>query len=119
MALVVQTPSRFGNLVTEMEDEEDLFEIDLEAVNSIPPPKYYWGSYCANTTGTALLANCLLPAADISSAVPASASVTSVMNASGQPVSGRQGSLPVPEPVPLGKLLQLPYSSVLAYYSRK
>ncbi|KAI4348977.1 hypothetical protein L6164_009636 [Bauhinia variegata] len=53
-----------------MEDDEDLFEIDLEAVNCMPPPQY-WDSYCTST-GSALLANCLLPISDISSAVPAS-----------------------------------------------
>lgn len=47
---------------------DDLFEIDLEAVNTIPPP-YYWES-CFTRTGNTLLANCLLPIADVSSAVP-------------------------------------------------
>ncbi|KAH7554062.1 hypothetical protein ACOSP7_028958 [Xanthoceras sorbifolium] len=56
-------------IVVDMEDEEeDLFEIDLEAVDSIPPP-HYFESYFTATTNT-LLANCLLPISDVSSAIP-------------------------------------------------
>lgn len=51
----------------EEEDEGDLFEINLEIVNEIPPPQYY---YFTATTNTTLLANCLLPVADVSCAVP-------------------------------------------------
>lgn len=51
------------------EEEEELFEINLEAVNSIPPPQYYWESYVTATSNT-LLANCLLPISDVSSAIP-------------------------------------------------
>ncbi|KAK6942611.1 hypothetical protein RJ641_027988 [Dillenia turbinata] len=52
-----------------MEDEEeDLFEINFEALNDMPPP-HYWESY-STTTGDALLANCLLPISDLSNAVP-------------------------------------------------
>ncbi|XP_034694843.1 coiled-coil domain-containing protein 1 [Vitis riparia] len=50
------------------DDDDDLFEINLEAVNTIPPP-HYWES-CFTRTGNTLLANCLLPIADVSSAVP-------------------------------------------------
>ncbi|KAK2655313.1 hypothetical protein Ddye_008365 [Dipteronia dyeriana] len=59
-------------LATDMEDEEDdLFEIDLEAVDSIPPVPHYWESYFTATTNTTtLLANCLLPISDVSSAIP-------------------------------------------------
>ncbi|KAL7137388.1 hypothetical protein ABFS83_10G088400 [Erythranthe nasuta] len=56
----------------EEDDDEDLFEINLEIVNKIPPPQYYfWDSYFNFTTSSsALLANCLLPIADVSCAVP-------------------------------------------------
>ncbi|KAF8403270.1 hypothetical protein HHK36_011371 [Tetracentron sinense] len=73
-------------------DEDELFEIDLELLNNVPPPTYwenyptptgnsflamvnkipqptYWESF-PTATGNALLANCLLPIADVSSAVP-------------------------------------------------
>ncbi|KAF5750501.1 hypothetical protein HS088_TW03G00838 [Tripterygium wilfordii] len=50
------------------EDEEELFEINIELVNRIPPP-HYWESYFTATSDV-LLANCLLPVADVSSAVP-------------------------------------------------
>ncbi|KAF7818782.1 uncharacterized protein G2W53_024237 [Senna tora] len=66
-----------GTLEIAMEEEEDLFEIDLEAVNALPPP-HYWESYysCSGSgNGNALLANCLLPISDISVAVPACSSV--------------------------------------------
>lgn len=55
------------------EDDEDLFEIDLDAVNSIiPQPHNYWeNNYFISTGGEALLANCLLPISHISSAIPA------------------------------------------------
>lgn len=56
----------------DMEEDDDLFEIDLEAVNAMPPPQY-WESY-HTSTGNALLANCLLPISDISVAVPACSS---------------------------------------------
>ncbi|KAE8731107.1 solute carrier family 35 member F2-like [Hibiscus syriacus] len=50
------------------EEDEELFEIDIETVNSIPPPRYWEGFFTA--TSNALLANCLLPISDISTAVP-------------------------------------------------
>ena len=55
--------------IEEEEEEEELFEINLEAVNIIPPPQYYWESYVTATSNT-LLANCLLPISDVSSAIP-------------------------------------------------
>nr|DAD48574.1 TPA_asm: hypothetical protein HUJ06_018511 [Nelumbo nucifera] len=50
------------------EDDDDLFEIDLDVVDNLPPP-LYWES-CSTATDCALLANCLLPISDVSSAVP-------------------------------------------------
>lgn len=52
----------------EKEDEDDLFEINLELVENIPPP-FYWES-CFTSTRSTLLANCLLPITDVSRAVP-------------------------------------------------
>ncbi|OAY40873.1 hypothetical protein MANES_09G056350v8 [Manihot esculenta] len=64
---------------TDMEDEEEeLFEIDLDAVDRIPPP-HYWESYFT-ATSSALLANCLLPIADVSCAVPTSSTLSSVLS---------------------------------------
>ncbi|KAJ4705195.1 2-isopropylmalate synthase [Melia azedarach] len=57
----------------EEEEEEELFEIDLEAVESIPPP-HYWESYFTAATSSTLLANCLLPISDVSSAIPMASS---------------------------------------------
>lgn len=109
MAAVVKTPVTFGNL-TEIEDEDDLFEIDLEAVNNTPPPGYQWGSYRTDNPGIALFANCLLPVADVSSAIPA-APVTAMSDVSAQSIrTRRRDCLSVPEPVPPRKLLHLPYS---------
>ena len=54
--------------IEDEEDEEDLFEIDLDVVNNFPPP-HYWESYIT-ATNNALLANCLLPISDLSRAVP-------------------------------------------------
>ncbi|KAK4281646.1 hypothetical protein QN277_013113 [Acacia crassicarpa] len=86
-----------------MEEDEDLFEIDLEAVNAIPPP-HYWESYYTST-GNALLANCLLPISDISVAVPAG---SSVCMAATTEVLGD-----VAEPVSLGEYLGLPFLGAL------
>ncbi|KAK4419364.1 hypothetical protein Salat_2349300 [Sesamum alatum] len=72
MALVASGPNEQKPIEiaqNEDEDDEDLFEINLEIVNKIPPP-HYWESYFTATTNTVLLANCLLPVADVSSAVP-------------------------------------------------
>lgn len=95
----VQVPESSKGIAS-IEEEEDLFEIDLEAVNSIPPP-YYWDSY-VTATGNALLANCLLPISDLSSAVPM---VSKACNA--LPIAGTGKVLMVMERVPLGKLLGL------------
>ncbi|XVF76225.1 hypothetical protein PTKIN_Ptkin13bG0249100 [Pterospermum kingtungense] len=57
------------SLIEILEDgEEELFEINLDAVNSIPPPHYWEAFFTA--TSSALLANCLLPISDLSSAIP-------------------------------------------------
>ena len=52
-----------------LEEDDDLFEIDLEAVGNLPVPPFYWESYLTATANT-LFANCLVPIADVSSAVP-------------------------------------------------
>ncbi|OVA03575.1 hypothetical protein BVC80_1651g82 [Macleaya cordata] len=53
------------------EEDEELFEIDFEAANKIPPSGYWEGCLNLTTTGNiALLANCLLPISDVSNAVP-------------------------------------------------
>ncbi|KAI3522774.1 hypothetical protein L1887_00824 [Cichorium endivia] len=54
----------------EGEEDEDLFEIDLEAFGDLPPP-CYWGTYLTATTNS-LFANCLVPIEAVSSAVPMS-----------------------------------------------
>ncbi|KAL5716819.1 hypothetical protein ACHQM5_009938 [Ranunculus cassubicifolius] len=46
----------------EVDEDDELFEINLELANNISP---------APKTGNVLLANCLLPVADVSCAVPA------------------------------------------------
>ncbi|XP_010527642.1 PREDICTED: uncharacterized protein LOC104804951 [Tarenaya hassleriana] len=51
----------------ELEEEEELFEINLE--EAVDPP-YDWGKCPAAATGSVLMANCLLPAAEVSGAVP-------------------------------------------------
>lgn len=72
-------PKRDGEGGSEEESEEDLFEINLEAVNDTTSSLTYdWQRYPART-GSVLLANCLLPAADISSAVPATSRAWSDM----------------------------------------
>lgn len=76
------------------EEDEDLFEIDLEAVNCIPPPASYWESYFTSTGNVALLANCLMPISHISSAIPAVSFDSVVL---------------IPEPISLGEYLRLPF----------
>ncbi|KAK7345354.1 hypothetical protein VNO77_15957 [Canavalia gladiata] len=76
-----------------MEEEEDLFEIDLEAVNCIQSSPHCWESYYTSTGNIALLANCLLPISDVSSAVPA----------------GKTNFLFITEPISLGEYLRLPF----------
>ncbi|XP_017976774.1 PREDICTED: uncharacterized protein LOC18598219 [Theobroma cacao] len=68
--------------LAEMEDEEEeLFEINLEAVNSIPPPHYWEAFFTA--TRSALLANCLLPISDLSSAIPTVSTACSTLSREG------------------------------------
>ncbi|KAF5188848.1 hypothetical protein FRX31_021563 [Thalictrum thalictroides] len=52
------------------EEDDDLFEINLELVKHIPPPRYREEGFSPAKT-TVLLANCLLPIADVSRAIPA------------------------------------------------
>jgi hypothetical protein len=85
------------------EDDEDLFEIDLEAVNYINPPLY---NYLENnhfiSTGEALLANCLLPKSHISSAIPA-------CNNNAVSLARNTNVFVITEPKPLGEYLRLPF----------
>ncbi|CAI9780214.1 unnamed protein product [Fraxinus pennsylvanica] len=60
---------KIQKIVEEEEEERDLFEINIEVVNKIPPPQYYWDRYFTTTSDT-LLANCLLPISDVSRAIP-------------------------------------------------
>lgn len=94
------------DMIANMEDDEDLFEIDLEAVNSIPPP-YYWDSY-VTATGNARMANCLLPISDVSSAVPTVSKACSALS-----LVGTAKILTAMEPMPLEKLLGLPFLGAL------
>ncbi|KAG2682946.1 hypothetical protein I3843_10G008600 [Carya illinoinensis] len=99
-------------VLADMEDE-DLFEINLEAVDSIPPP-HYWDSYFT-ATGNALLANCLLPISDVSGAVPivskdVSGTVPGVSKlCSALSLAGTANFVMITEPMPLGELLRLPF----------
>ncbi|PIA27033.1 hypothetical protein AQUCO_08300011v1 [Aquilegia coerulea] len=52
------------------EEDDELFEINLELVQHIPPPQYSEEGYSTTKTNV-LLANCLLPIADVSRAIPA------------------------------------------------
>lgn len=70
-----------------MDEEEYLFEIDLEVVNSLPSSDY-WESYCARSCrNIALVANCLLPISDLSSAVPISLEGTTSMFLIAEPMT--------------------------------
>lgn len=84
-----------------MEEEEDLFEIDLDAVP--PITQYYWEScsYITSTRNIALLANCLMPISHISSAIPASLA--------GNNNNNNTNVVLVTEPKPLGEYLRLPF----------
>lgn len=85
----------------ELEEEEDLFEIDLDAVNCISPPRF-WESCCYTSTGNiALFANCLLPKSDVSSAVPA------VCSSVGKTI------VFIAEPTSLGEYLRLPFLGII------
>ena len=85
----------------EIEEDDELFEIDLEAVNSIISPRHFcedtYGFFTA-TGGAALLANCLLPISDLSNAVPMADSADFEMFPFATP----------PEPTRLEKAFQLP-----------
>ncbi|KOM34528.1 hypothetical protein LR48_Vigan02g067800 [Vigna angularis] len=86
----------------ELEEEEDLFEIDLDAVNCVSPPRF-WESCCYTSTGNiALLANCLLPKSDVSSAVPAVCSS-----------AGKTSVVLIAEPISLGEYLRLPFLGII------
>lgn len=117
MASLVEDPSEHDlslKGLVDMEDE-DLFEINLEAVNSIPPP-HYWDSYFT-ATGNALLANCLLPISDVSGAVPilpkhvsgAFSTVSKSRNSLSVGTSASDKFVMIAEPMPLGELLRLPF----------
>lgn len=69
MAPVAKANNSQEEYIDNEEEEEELFEINLEIVDHLPPPQYYWESYFT-ATSKALLANCLLPISHISSAVP-------------------------------------------------
>lgn len=62
--------------------DDDLFEIDLDFLDKIPPPQYYEAHLTAD--GIVLLANCLLPIDDISSAIPIKSSVEPMRGKSSQ-----------------------------------
>ncbi|KAG2686586.1 hypothetical protein I3843_09G012600 [Carya illinoinensis] len=115
MASLVEDPSEHDDLslkgLADMEDE-DLFEINLEAVNSIPPP-HYWDSYFT-ATGNALLANCLLPISDVSGAIPilpkdVSGAFPTVSKSCESLLAGSDMFVTIAEPMPLGELLRLPF----------
>ncbi|GMY25188.1 POPTR_0004s14990g [Fagus crenata] len=111
MASVVVNPAECEGLA-DMEDD-DLFEINLEAVNCIPPP-HYWDSYFT-ATGNVLLANCMLPISDISNAVPIQSKDVSnavpMVSESSKALSlvGKANFVMTAQPMPLGKFLRLPF----------
>ncbi|CAJ1969023.1 unnamed protein product [Sphenostylis stenocarpa] len=84
----------------ELDVEEDLFEIDLEAVTCVSPP-CFWESCYTSTGNIALLANCLLPKSDVSSAVPAVSS------------AGKTNAVLITEATSLGEYLRLPFLGVI------
>ena len=83
------------------EEEEDLFEINLDVGDNIPPPLYWESHFTATTPNVVLLANCLLPIADLSKAVP------TVEKACDHAFSWHAGSFSAEESVP-GKLMGVP-----------
>ncbi|KAK9290691.1 hypothetical protein L1049_008865 [Liquidambar formosana] len=102
-------------VMLDMEEEGELFEINIEAVNSIPPPQYYWESYFT-ATGNALLANCLLPIDDVSSAVPmVSQASNSTLSSS---LSGKSHFLMVSDPMQ-EKIIGFPFWGLLEYTTRE
>ncbi|KAK1389642.1 hypothetical protein POM88_017820 [Heracleum sosnowskyi] len=66
------------------EEEEELFEINLDVLDKMPAPRYnYWENHTdssAKSSSTAnkfaLLANCMLPVSDLSCAVPMASPLT-------------------------------------------
>ncbi|KAE9612452.1 hypothetical protein Lal_00033265 [Lupinus albus] len=93
------------------EDDEDLFEIDLEAVNCIQPLPHYWDSHYISTENNALLANCLMPISDISNAVPACNNAVCF--------GGKTKVLFISEPVSLGEYLRLPFLGAIGILDEK
>lgn len=89
------------------EDDDDLFEIDLERVNCIPPLPYNYFI----STGEALLANCLLPISHISSAVPACNNAVSF--------GENTNAFVITEPKPLGEYLRLPFLGDFGFIGEK
>lgn len=125
MAFVVEDPAEHDTSsggLADMEDDE-LFEINLEAVNCIPPP-HYWDSYLTST-GNALLANCLLPISELSGAVPiASKDVSSAVPLVSQScnalsLAGTTNFVTMSEPIPLGELLRLPFMAAFGVPPRQ
>ncbi|KAI4300459.1 hypothetical protein L6164_033836 [Bauhinia variegata] len=92
----------------DMEDDEDLFEIDLDAVNCIPPPRY--GHSYNTSTQSALLANCLLPISDILSSVPASHAAAAL--------PGTTNVFLITDSMSLGEYLRLPFLGYLAFLNK-
>lgn len=123
MALVVgkNQPNHLAS-VKELEDEEDdLFEINLEAVDKTPLPNYFWDDtscFAATGGGTTRFANCLLPVEEVSSAVPAK-SFDEVPGRSSRRWSITETSrflmAGAGQPLTLGKLLEHSLSGALMY----
>jgi hypothetical protein len=126
MAFVVEDPAEYDTSskgLPDMEDDE-LFEINLEAVSCIPPP-LYWDSYLTSTEN-ALMANCLLPISEVSGAVPiaskdVSSSAVSMASQSCNALSltGTVNLVMMSEPMPLGELLRLPFMAAIGVPPRQ
>ena len=116
MAFVAEDPAEHdtsGKGLADMEDDE-LFEIDLDAVNCIPLP-HYSDSYLTST-GNALLANCLLPISEVSGAVPiASEDVSGVVPM----ISQSYNFVMMSDPMPLGEVLRLPFMAAFGVPPRQ
>lgn len=113
MAFAEEDPAEHDAAPEGLTEDEELFEINLEAVNSIPPP-HYWDSYFT-ATGNALLANCLLPISEISGAIPiVSEDVSGAVPAGSKSCdapsfSGAVDLVVIAQPMPLSELLRLPF----------
>ncbi|KAM7255067.1 hypothetical protein ACFE04_020308 [Oxalis oulophora] len=94
----------------DIEDDEDLFEIDIKANIPTPPPDYCWERYFNSKiqTGSALLANCLLPITDLSTAVP-TASCNNKKTLTLLPAGKSNFFMIDKDPTPLRKLLAIAY----------